>query len=417
MSNTVIITGNEASAIAAKLARVQVIAAYPITPQSSVVETLSRWVESGELSAEFVTVESEHSALTVCLAASTVGARAFTATSSNGLAYMTEQVWWTAGARLPVVMGCVNRSLAAPWNVLNDQQDSMSVRDSGWIQLYCRDNQEILDTFLQAFRIAEQLSLPVMVCYDGFLLSHTVMPVHVPNPEQADSFLPPRPTPLQVVDLKDPRNIGPVTLADPRPDANGVLRGGYMEIRHAHQQALFEALDVIPTVNSEFSAIFGRNWGGLTWEYKLDDADVALIAAGSLGMELTLAADELRAGGLKVGVLGIRAYRPFPVEHLCEKLKGRTQAIVFDKALSYGYEGPICADLRAALSERDNMPVIFGNVVGLGGRDVTAGQLAQQVRADIAAAEKGIKRQAATWINLRNIGSESFEPKTCGARE
>lgn len=418
MSSTVIITGNEAAATAAKLARVQVVAAYPITPQSSVVETLSRWVESGELSAEFVTVESEHSALTVCLAASTVGARTFTATSSNGLAYMTEQVWWTAGARLPVVMGCVNRSLAAPWNVLNDQQDSMSVRDAGWIQLYCRDNQEILDTFLQAFRIGEQLSLPVMVCYDGFILSHTVMPVKVPTTEQADAFLPPRPPGLQVVDLNDPRNIGPVTLADPRRDAGGILRGGYMEIRHAHHQTLIEALDVIPAVDAEFAAVFGRNWGGLTWEYLLGDADVALVAAGSIGMELTLAVDELRREGIRAGVLGIRAYRPFPAEHLCGKLAGKSLAIVFDKALSYGYEGPICSDLRAALSGRDDAPVVFGNVAGLGGRDVTAIQLAQQALIDIAAAKEGVRQRPATWINLQSTGTDAqSEPTTCGDRE
>ncbi len=218
--NVSVITGNEAAATAARLARVQVIAAYPITPQSPVVETLSKWVEAGELPAEFVTVESEHSALSVCIAASTVGARVFTATSANGLAYMTEQVWWAAGARLPIVMCVANRAMAAPWNVLNDQQDSMSVRDAGWVQLYCRDNQEILDTTIQAYRIAEELNLPVMVCYDGFLLSHTVMPVDVPAQDQIDAVLPPRTEPLQVVDPADPRNIGPVTLADPRPDAD-----------------------------------------------------------------------------------------------------------------------------------------------------------------------------------------------------
>lgn len=418
MSRTVVITGNEAAATAAKLARVQVVAAYPITPQSSVVENLSKWVESGELAAEFVTVESEHSALTVCLAASTVGARTFTATSSNGLAYMTEQVWWTAGARLPVVMGCVNRSMAAPWNVLNDQQDSMSVRDAGWIQLYCRDNQEILDTFLQAFRIGEQLNLPVMVCYDGFLLSHTVMPVNVPTPEQADAFLPPRPAGLQVVDLNDPRNIGPVTLADPRLDASGVLHGGYMEIRHAHQQALAEALELIPAVDGEFSAVFNRSWGGLTWEHRLEDAQVVLVAAGSLGMELTLAADELRSQGIRAGVLGIRAYRPFPVTHLCEKLAGRSLAIVFDKALSYGYEGPICTDLRAALSGRDAMPRVFGTVTGLGGRDVTAAQLAEQARAAIADAEAGMGQRPTVWINLQRTDVDGrCESTTCGDRE
>jgi len=221
-----VITGNEAAATAARLARVQVIAAYPITPQSPVVETLSKWVESGELPAEFVTVESEHSALTVCITASTVGARVFTATSSNGLAYMNEQVWWAAGARLPIVMCVANRAMAAPWNVLNDQQDSMSERDAGWIQLYCRDNQEILDTTVHAYRIAERLNVPVMVCYDGFLLSHTVMPVDIPSATQIDAFLPPRTDPLQLVDASDPRNIGPVTLADPRADADGVTRPG-----------------------------------------------------------------------------------------------------------------------------------------------------------------------------------------------
>ena len=241
-----VMTGNEAAATAAKLARVQVVAAYPITPQSPVVEQLSAWVESGELPAEFVAVESEHSALSVCIGASTVGARAFTATSANGLAYMTEQVWWAAGARLPIVMCVANRAMAAPWNVLNDQQDSMSVRDAGWVQLYCRDNQEILDTTVQAYRIAEKLHVPVMVCYDGFLLSHTMMPVEVPDAETVDSFLPPFTDPLQIVDPADPRNVGPVTMADPRADAGGATCHGYMEIRALHQQALLGALERCP---------------------------------------------------------------------------------------------------------------------------------------------------------------------------
>jgi len=225
----------------------------------------------------------------VCIAASTVGARVFTATSANGLAYMTEQVWWAAGARLPLVMCIANRAMAAPWNVLNDQQDSMSVRDAGWVQLYCRDNQEILDTTLQAYRIAERIDVPVMVCYDGFLLSHTVMPVDVPSPEQADAFLPPRPQPLQVVDPADPRNIGPVTLADPRADADGVLRPGYMELRALHHGAVLEALDVVGEVDAEYAAVTGRSWGGLVWDYRLEDADVAVVAAGSLTTQLTLA--------------------------------------------------------------------------------------------------------------------------------
>lgn len=397
---TQVMTGNDAAATAVKLARTQVIAAYPITPQSPVVENLSKWVESGELPAEFVAVESEHSALTVCIGASTVGARAFTATSANGLAYMTEQVWWAAGARLPIVMCVANRAMAAPWNVLNDQQDSMSVRDAGWVQLYCRDNQEILDTTTQAFRIAEQLSVPVMVCYDGFLLSHTMMPVEVPSADVVDGFLPPRTAPLQIVDVNDPRNVGPVTLADPRPDADGVLQPGYMEFRAMHHRALLEALDVVPAVDAEWASATGRSWGGLLSEYLLDDAEVVLVAAGSLVTQLTLVAETLRAEGIRAGVLGIRCYRPFPAAALREALGGRALALVFDKALSYGYQGPICEDLKAALYSIEGGPAVYGAICGLGGRDVTPEHLAQAARDALSDLEAGVDDRPPVWINL-----------------
>jgi pyruvate/2-oxoacid:ferredoxin oxidoreductase alpha subunit len=396
-----LMTGNEAAAAAAKLARVQVIAAYPITPQSPVVEQLSKRVESGELACEFVAVESEHSALTVCIAASTVGARVFTATSSNGLAYMNEQVWWAAGARLPIVMGVVNRSLAAPWNVLNDQQDSMSERDAGWIQLYCRDNQEILDTFVQAFRIAETVNVPVMVCYDGFLLSHTIMPVDVPEQAAVDAFLPPRPEPLTIVDAADPRNIGQVTLADPRANAEGAMCHGYMELRALHQRAMMAALDVVPRIDAEYAEAIGRSWGGLFWEDRLEDADIALIAAGSLATQLTVTVDVLRAEGIKAGVLGIRAYRPFPVEALRAALAGRKVALVFDKALSYGFGGPICNDLRAALCGRADAPAVFGAICGLGGRDTTPEDLADAARRALADHEAGVRDRADDWLTLK----------------
>ncbi|MDO8914497.1 MAG: transketolase C-terminal domain-containing protein [Coriobacteriia bacterium] len=401
---TEVMTGNEAAAAAVKLARVQVVAAYPITPQSPVVEQLSAWVESGELPAEFVTVESEHSALTVCITASTVGARVFTATSANGLAYMTEQVWWAAGARLPIVMCIANRAMAAPWNVLNDQQDSMSVRDAGWVQLYCRDNQEILDTTLQAYRIAERLNVPVMVCYDGFLLSHTVMPVSVPSVGDADAFLPKRPEPLQIVDVNDPRNIGPVVIADPRADASGQSCHGYMEIRALHQQALLAALEVVPEVDAEYAAVVGRGWGGLTWEYLLEDAELVLVAAGSLGTQATVAVETLRAQGVQAGVLGIRCYRPFPAAALRERLVGRKGVLVFDKALSYGYEGPICADLRAALSGEPDAPTVWGAVCGLGGRDVSPDHLVDAARRALADGHAGTRHRPTDWINLRLDG-------------
>lgn len=403
--STRIIAGNEAAAIAARLARVQVIAAYPITPQSPVVEKLSNWVEKGELAAEFVTVESEHSALTVCITASTVGARVFTATSANGLAYMTEQVWWAAGARLPLVMCIANRAMSAPWNVLNDQQDSMSVRDAGWIQLYCRDNQEILDTTLQAWRIAELLNVPVMVCYDGFLLSHTLMPVEIPSASQADAFLPPRTNPLQVVDPEDPRNIGQVTLADPRADADGIVRPGYMELRALHHGALLEALTVIGDVDNEYELITGRSWGGLTWDYHLDDATFVVVAAGSLTTQLTLAVDALRAEGLAVGVLGIRCYRPFPVAEMRTKLSGKNLAVVFDKALSYGVEGPIAGDLKAALQPvGSDAPLVFGCICGLGGRDVSPEDLIEATRRAIADYRDHNLNRATEWVNLRPEG-------------
>jgi len=401
-----VLTGNEAAATAAKLARVQVVAAYPITPQSPVVEQLSAWVESGELPAEFVAVESEHSALSVCIGASTVGARAFTATSSNGLAYMTEQVWWAAGARLPIVMCVANRAMAAPWNVLNDQQDSMSVRDAGWVQLYCRDNQEILDTTIQAYRIAEKLHVPVMVCYDGFLLSHTVMPVEVPDAEAVDAFLPPFTDPLQVVDPADPRNVGPVVMADPRADAGGVTCHGYLEIRQLHQQALIAALETVPAVDADWAAATGRAWGGLTWEHLLDDADVVLVAAGSLGTQLTLVAEQLRSEGVMAGVLGVRCYRPFPAEELRRKLARRKLAVVFDKAMSYGYEGPICGDLKAALSAGPCAPTVYGEVCGLGGRDVTPAQLAEAVRRAIADHADGALMRPTEWLGSQLGGGE-----------
>ena len=395
-----VITGNEAAATAAKLSRVQVIAAYPITPQSPVVESLSAWVENGELPAEFVAVESEHSALTVCIGASTVGARAFTATSANGLAYMTEQVWWAAGARLPIVMCVANRAMAAPWNVLNDQQDSMSVRDAGWIQLYCRNNQEILDTTVQAYRIAERLHLPVMVCYDGFLLSHTVMPVDIPTAETVDEFLPPFTDPLTVVDVADPRNIGQVVMAEPRADAEGTLRHGYMEIRALHNQALLDALTVIPEVDAEWAEHTRREWGGLTWEYLLDDADLVLVAAGSLATQLTVAAEELRAQGVRAGVLGIRAYRPFPAETLVDKLAGRRLSLVFDKALSYGFGGPIYNDVRASLLGGEDTPTVFSAICGLGGRDVSPGDLEAAALRAVHDFEDGVRDRAADWLNL-----------------
>ncbi|MGD9819568.1 MAG: pyruvate ferredoxin oxidoreductase, partial [Desulfomonilaceae bacterium] len=220
MTDVRIITANSAAAIAAKLCRVQVISAYPITPQTPVTEELAQLVESKELNAEYLTVESEHSAMASVIAASQVGARVFTASSANGLLYMHEMLHWAAGSRTPVVMACVNRGVGAPWTILNDQQDSISQRDTGWIQLYCKNSQEVIDSIIQAYKIAEQIDIPTMVCYDGFILSHTTTPVEIPGQELVDQYLPPR---RQVIGISDHSfmNVNPLILSDPRPGIDG----------------------------------------------------------------------------------------------------------------------------------------------------------------------------------------------------
>jgi len=395
-----IITGNEALALGAKLCRVQVVAAYPITPQSPVTEMLSQYVESGELQAEYVTVESEHSALAVCIGASTVGARAFTATSANGLAYMCEQIHWAAGARLPIVMGCVNRAMAAPWNVLNDQQDSMSQRDAGWIQIFARNNQEILDAAIQGYRIAESIYVPVMVCYDGYILSHTVMPVEVPSQDEVDRFLP-RYQPHTSLEPATSWNLNQVTLADPRLNAEGKLCHGYLELRYLLEQELENARETIVAVDEAFGECFGRKWGGMAWTYRTEDAEVLLVAAGSLASEATVAADHLRKNGCNAGVLGVRVYRPFPKAEVIRETRNAKLVIVFDKSLSYGNEGPICGDLKAALYGSGSTPVVHGYIGGLGGRDVKAHELADAARQSLLHLAAGHKTKETGWINCQ----------------
>jgi len=366
-----IIDGNRAAAEAARLSRVQVIAAYPITPQTPVTETLSRFVERGELKAEYVAVESEHSALAVCTSASLVGARTFTATSSHGLAYMHEMLHWAAGARLPVVLTCVNRAIGAPWSVLNDQQDSISQRDTGWIQIYARNNQEILDSLIQAYKIAESMYVPVMVCYDGFLLSHAEMPVRIPAQLEVDQFLPPY-QPHTVLDPASPKNYNLVTLANPRVNTEGILCHGYMEIRYLLQEALQNSRDTIVRVGQEFSEVFGRSYANMFWEDSMDDAEVAIVAMGSLAMEAIVAADMLREEGHRVGVLGLRVFRPFPKSSLVAALKKCRLIVVFDKNVSYGLEGATCTEIKAALYGSGTNAVIRNFIVGLGGRNVRA---------------------------------------------
>jgi pyruvate ferredoxin oxidoreductase alpha subunit len=397
-ANIRLLDGNQAAAEGAKLSRVQVIAAYPITPQTPVTEELSEFVEKGELKAEYVAVESEHSAMAVCTSASLVGARTFTATSAHGLAYMHEMLHWAAGARLPIVLACVNRALGAPWNILNDQQDSISQRDTGWIQIYARNNQEILDTIIQAYKIAETVYVPVMVCYDGYVLSHTEMPVEVPSPEDVDKFLPPY-KPHTTLDPANPKNYNLVTLADPRVNAEGILCHGYMELRYLLQEALQNSAETIAKVGQEFGKSFGRDYGSMFWEDDMDNADIVIVAMGSLAMEATVAAEMLREERHKVGVLGLRVFRPFPKAALVKALEKARLVTVFDKNISYGSEGATCSEIKSALYGSKTKAAIRNFIVGLGGRDVKARELADAVRNALPAMKSGpLNAEYSEWV-------------------
>jgi pyruvate/2-oxoacid:ferredoxin oxidoreductase alpha subunit len=394
MTDVRIITANTAAATAAALSRVQVIAAYPITPQTPVTEALASMVESGELDAEYLTVESEHSAMASVVAAAQVGARVFTATSANGLLYMHEMLHWAAGSRVPVVMACVNRGVGAPWTILNDQQDSIAQRDTGWMQLYCRNSQEVLDTIIQAFFIAWKVRIPVMVCYDGFVLSHISTPVEIPAQEQVDRFLPPRNQEPEI-DPSDYSNINPLILSDPRESPEGDLMPGYMELRRRLQEDLVAASATIEEADKAFEPIFGRGWGGVVWKYRMDDAEHALVCMGSIAAESTLAADAMRKQGLRTGVVGVRAYRPFPAKALTDALKDVKSVNVFEKDISYGYGGALAGDLKAALFDADVRPRFSSFIAGLGGRDVRPEQIAD------SAVDAILNEPACAWINIQ----------------
>ncbi len=394
MADVRIITANTAAALAAALCKVQVVAAYPITPQTPVTEELATMVEKGELNAQYLTVESEHSAMASVVAASQVGARVFTATSANGLLYMHEMLHWAAGSRVPVVMACVNRGVGAPWTILNDQQDSISQRDTGWVQIYCRNSQEVLDTIIQAYKIAERVQIPVMVCYDGFVLSHASTPVEVPALQEVDRFLPAYEG-MSLVTEGDFMNVNPLILSDPRQDPRGGLRPGYIDLRHRLHEDLLGSLEVINEIDTEFEKFFNRRWGGLCWKYRMNDAKHAIVSMGSLASESTLAADALRDEGFRVGVVGVRTYRPFPGAALMEALEGVETVAVFEKDVSYGYAGALAMDLKAALFDCDNRPKFSSFVAGLGGRDVRPEQIAEATREAITAGE--IER----WIDVR----------------
>jgi pyruvate ferredoxin oxidoreductase alpha subunit len=352
------IEGSRAVAEAIALCRPQVICAYPITPQTHIVEALSEMTCLGDLSpCEFINVESEFAALSVAIGACAGGARAYTATSSQGLLFMTEAVYNASGLGLPIVMTIGNRAIGAPINIWNDHSDSMSMRDAGWIQLHAENNQEAVDLHIQAFRLAEALSCPVMVCMDGYVLTHAFEAVDIPTQEQVDRFLPAF-EPRMVLDPDDPVTIGAMV----GPEA-------FTEVRYLADRNLRQALEMVPSITAEFEAVFGRSGGGLLTTYRADDAEVITIALGSVSGTIQEVVDELRCEGVRVGSINIRCYRPFPYEALRRAIGNASAIVVLDRSISPGSEGPLVTDARLSLS---GLSVeTYSVIAGIGGRPIT----------------------------------------------
>ncbi len=389
-----ILSGNHAQSVAARLARVQVVAAYPITPQTSVVEELAEFVASGELPAQFVKVESEHSALQVCVSASSLGVRTYTATSSQGLLLMHELLHWAAGMRAPIVMGVVNRAVAPPWTTGADHTDTVAQRDTGWIQFYAEDSQEVLDMVLEAYRLAEDpaVRLPAMVTEDAFYLSHTVEPVDVPTPAEVDAFLPPR--------------EGRAILRPGEPHRLGSFVGPeeYVRFRHELAGANARVLPTLAAIEEDFARRFGRDLGGPVVPYRAEDAEVVLVTAGTASTPGRIAVDQLRSEGAKVGLVKLRVFRPFPVAELRAAIGNAPCVGVLDRSYTFGPEGAMATEVRAAVGAHHPFPEVRSFLGGIGGREVTAPMLRGAFERMLHHDEEG-----PVWLDLVPVAGESVD--------
>jgi pyruvate ferredoxin oxidoreductase alpha subunit len=356
------IEGSHAIAEAVTLCRPEVIGAYPITPQTHIVEALSEIVRDGGLGdCQYINVESEFAAMSVAIGASAAGARAYTATSSQGLLYMAEAVYNASGLGLPIVMTIGNRAIGAPLNIWNDHSDSMAMANSGWVQLYAESNQEAVDLHIQAFRLAEQLSVPVMVCVDGFILTHAYERVDMPAQEEVDAYLPPF-EPVQVLDPDDPITIGAMV----GPEA-------FMEVRYLAHHKQLQAIDVILQLSAEFARRFGRSSGGLIEPYRTEEAETVIVALGSVNGTIKDVIDEMREQGTKVGAVKIVSFRPFPLAQLRAALEGADRVVVLEKDLALGLGGIVASNVRMAL--RGLGAPVYTVIAGLGGRTITKASL------------------------------------------
>lgn len=352
------IEGSRAVAETVACCRPEVVCAYPISPQTHIIEAVGAMVKSGALSpCEFINVESEFAAMSVSIGASAAGARAYTATASQGLLFMMEAVYNASGLGLPIVMTLANRTIGGPINIWNDHSDAMSVRDTGWIQLFAETNQEAVDLHVQAFVIAERLSLPVMVCMDGFILTHAIEGIDVPEQDAVDAFLPPF-EPRQVLDPDDPVSIGAMV----GPEA-------FEEVRYLAYLRQLEALDLIPAVAADFARAFGRSSGGLVRSYRTEDADTVVVALGSVLGTIKDAVDARRDAGERVGVVGITTFRPFPLQAVANALAGAQRVVVVEKAFSVGFGGVLSTDVALATHRSESS--LYTVVAGLGGRPIT----------------------------------------------
>ncbi len=381
-----VLKGNSAVAQAVRMARVQVTSAYPITPQTSIVEELADMVASGELKARFIKVESEHSAMAACIAAASAGARTFTATSSQGLVLMHEMLHWASGARLPIVMANVNRALGPPWNIWAEQTDSLSQRDTGWMQIYCQSAQEVFDSVIQAFEVSQRALLPVMVLLDAFFLSHTYEDIELPEQGVVDNFLSPVEIPHRL-DLSRPASIGPITDA-----------GAYMEFRAKIAQAHEQALAYWEEAGRAWGELTGRSYG-LVEEYRNDGAEIVLVASGTPALSAQLAVDKLRARGIPAGLLRLRLFRPFPADAVRYALSGKKAVVVLDRDCSFGHHGIFHQEVKSALYDLPaaDHPPVRGIVAGLGGRDITPETLARML---LLAWNRQLSQPSTWWTGL-----------------
>ncbi|WP_297464870.1 transketolase C-terminal domain-containing protein [Thermococcus sp.] len=385
-----VVSGNYAAAYAVKHARVQVVAAYPITPQTSIIEKIAEFIANGEADIQYVPVESEHSAMAATIGASATGARAFTATASQGLALMHEMLHWASGARLPIVMVEVNRALAPPWSVWDDQTDSLAQRDTGWMQFYAENNQEVYDGVLMAFKIAEQVNVPIMVIESAFILSHTYDVVEMIPQELVDEFLPPRKPLYTLTDFDNPKAIGALATPD-----------DYYEFRYKLAKAHEEAKKIIKDVGKEFGERFGRDYSDMIEKYRTDDADFIFLGMGSLMGTVKEAVDRLRDEGYKVGAAKVRWFRPFPKEELYELAKKVDGIAVVDRNFSFGQEGILFTEAKGALYNTSARPLMKNYIVGLGGRDFTLNDVRKIAEDMKGLIERGELDEEVEWYHLK----------------